>query len=73
MGALNHLDLPEWRTAATERWMAYVRDTPALDGVLVQLIDQAIGRLAVQRGVIGTQLAFSRRVRDLLDADDDIH
>lgn len=32
MGALNHLDLPSWRTAATERWMAYVRDTPDLDG-----------------------------------------
>jgi hypothetical protein len=33
MGALNHLDLPGWRTAATERWMSYVRETPDLDGV----------------------------------------
>lgn len=33
MGALNHLDRPGWRTAATERWMTYVRETPALDGV----------------------------------------
>lgn len=32
MGALNHLDRPGWRTAATERWMSYVRETPAIDG-----------------------------------------
>jgi hypothetical protein len=32
MGALNHLDEPAWRTAATERWMAYVRATPQLAG-----------------------------------------
>jgi hypothetical protein len=32
MGALNHLDESAWRTAATERWMAYVRDTPQLAG-----------------------------------------
>ncbi|GAA4487917.1 hypothetical protein GCM10023191_016580 [Actinoallomurus oryzae] len=33
MGALNHLDLPAWRTPATERWMRFVRSTPAVDGV----------------------------------------
>jgi hypothetical protein len=33
MGALNHLDLPTWRTPATAAWMAYVRNTAALDGV----------------------------------------
>jgi hypothetical protein len=32
MGALNHLDLPEWRTAATERWMRFVRNTPSIAG-----------------------------------------
>jgi hypothetical protein len=32
MGALNHLDLPEWRTAATERWMRFVRGTPSIVG-----------------------------------------
>ncbi|HEY1704815.1 MAG TPA: hypothetical protein VGG75_34380 [Trebonia sp.] len=32
MGALNHLDEPAWRTAATERWMSFVRATPELDG-----------------------------------------
>jgi len=32
MGALNHLDEPGWRTAATERWMQFVRATPELDG-----------------------------------------
>lgn len=33
MGSLNHLDLPEWRTAATERWMTFVRQTPEISGV----------------------------------------
>jgi hypothetical protein len=32
MGALNHLDLPSWRTAATERWMRFVRGTPSIAG-----------------------------------------
>lgn len=46
MGALNHLDLPAWRTAATDRWMAYVRGTPALDGVDIHphLPDVAAGQ-----------------------------
>ncbi|MFC5240779.1 hypothetical protein [Streptomyces atrovirens] len=33
MGALNRLDLPGRRTAATERWMTFVRQTPEIDGV----------------------------------------
>jgi hypothetical protein len=33
MGALNRLDRPGGRSAATDRWMAFVRDTPELDGV----------------------------------------
>lgn len=32
MGALNHLDRPDWRTPATERWMEFVRETPELEG-----------------------------------------
>ncbi len=32
MGALNHLDLPGWRTPATERWMRFVQATPAIGG-----------------------------------------
>jgi hypothetical protein len=32
MGALNHLDKPEWRVPATERWMTYVRTTTEIDG-----------------------------------------
>jgi hypothetical protein len=32
MGALNHLDLPGWRTAATQRWMGFVRGNPAIAG-----------------------------------------
>lgn len=33
MGSLNRLDLPDWRTPATARWMTFVHDTPALMGV----------------------------------------
>lgn len=33
MGALNRLDLANRQTAATERWMAFVRQTPEIDGV----------------------------------------
>lgn len=32
MGALNHLDEASWRTAATDRWMSFVKSTPELDG-----------------------------------------
>ncbi|SEO67843.1 hypothetical protein [Amycolatopsis saalfeldensis] len=32
MGALNHLDEPAWRVAATERWLTHVRTTPELAG-----------------------------------------
>ena len=32
MGALNHLDLPGWRTPATDRWMRFVHATPAIAG-----------------------------------------
>jgi hypothetical protein len=32
MGALNKLDLPAWRTAATERWMQFVRSTASIAG-----------------------------------------
>jgi hypothetical protein len=33
MGALNRLDLKANQTASTERWMAFVRATPEIDGV----------------------------------------
>ncbi len=33
MGALNRLDNPAWQTPATERWMKFVHDTPAIEGV----------------------------------------
>ena len=32
MGSLNHLERPDWRTPATERWMRFVRSTPAIAG-----------------------------------------
>ena len=33
MGALNKLNNPQWRTPTTERWLAFVKATPELDGV----------------------------------------
>ncbi|WP_211295064.1 hypothetical protein [Novosphingobium guangzhouense] len=33
MGALNQLEKPDWRTPTTERWLAFVKATPELDGV----------------------------------------
>lgn len=33
MGALNRLDLPRNRTPAVERYLAFVRETPAIEGV----------------------------------------
>ena len=35
MGALNQLPNPEWRNATTDRWMAFVKATPELDGVTI--------------------------------------
>ncbi|MGW8375526.1 hypothetical protein [Streptomyces sp. ODS28] len=33
MGALNHIDEPDKRTKATERWLAFAKKTPQLEGV----------------------------------------
>jgi hypothetical protein len=33
MGALNRLDLPANRTPAVERYLAFVRETPEIEGV----------------------------------------
>lgn len=33
MGSLNHLDKPDWRTRATDRWMEFTRKTPEIEGV----------------------------------------
>lgn len=33
MGSLNHLDKPDWRTPATDRWMEFTRKTPEIEGV----------------------------------------
>lgn len=37
MGALNRLDLANRRTPAAERWMAFVRETPEIEGVDIHL------------------------------------
>jgi hypothetical protein len=46
MGALNHLDLPQWKTAATDRWMRFVHDTPEIAGTDIHphLPDPAAGQ-----------------------------
>ncbi|MFD7922367.1 hypothetical protein ACFV3R_24475 [Streptomyces sp. NPDC059740] len=45
MGALNHLDQPEWRGRGAERWMDFARRTDGIEGVdihpHVQSIEQA--------------------------------
>ncbi len=44
MGSLNHLDRPDWRTQATDRWMEFTRKTPEIEGVdtkVWQVIRQA--------------------------------
>src|SRR5699024_8652379 len=41
-----------------------------LDGVLVELVDDAVGRFSVECLVLGVELPFGRRVRDLLDQND---
>ncbi|RYD57745.1 MAG: hypothetical protein EOP60_04010 [Sphingomonadales bacterium] len=33
MGALNHIERPVWRNSTTDRWMAFIKETPELDGV----------------------------------------
>ncbi|WP_262700449.1 MULTISPECIES: hypothetical protein [Streptomyces] len=33
MGALNHLDKPDKRTRATDRWLSFTRRTPEIEGV----------------------------------------
>jgi hypothetical protein len=33
MGALNHVERPDWRTPTMERWMAFVKATPEIAGV----------------------------------------
>ncbi|MCW4463849.1 hypothetical protein OK349_19255 [Sphingomonas sp. BT-65] len=35
MGAMNQLENPVWRNATTDRWMAFVKETPELDGVTI--------------------------------------
>lgn len=35
MGAMNQLEKAEWRTPTTDRWMAFVKETPELDGVTI--------------------------------------
>jgi len=43
MGALNHMERPAWRTPATERWLAFVKATPELDGVNIHPHIRTIG------------------------------
>ena len=43
MGALNRLNDPTWRTAATDRWLAFARATPEIAGVDIHPHVHALG------------------------------
>ena len=43
------------------------------DGVLVELVHDAVDALAVDGLVVGAELLLGPRVGDLLHADDDVH
>ncbi|QOV35863.1 hypothetical protein IM697_38445 [Streptomyces ferrugineus] len=69
MGALNRLDDPAHRTPATERWMAHVRDTPAIDGVDIHphvgrlestgaFLDYVLPRLRTDQTFLATEFSL---------------
>lgn len=69
MGALNHLDEPSWRTAATERWMSFVRATPDLDGTDIHphlaapkagrhYLDYVVPRLRADQTFLATEFSL---------------
>lgn len=69
MGALNHLDQPDWRTSATNAWMDYVRSTSAIDGVDIhphvsslsnaqQYLDYVVPRLRPDQTFLATEFSL---------------
>lgn len=69
MGALNHMERPAWRTPATERWLAFVKATPELDGVNIHphiraieeskpFLDYILPRLRLDQKFIVTEFSL---------------
>jgi len=69
MGALNHIESPAWRTPATERWLAFVKATPELDGVNIHphiraieeskpFLDYVLPRLRPEQKFIVTEFSL---------------
>jgi hypothetical protein len=53
--------------------LAVADEQRLLDGVLVHLVDDVVGRGAVDGVVRRVEPALTARVRDLLDKNDDVH
>ncbi|MBO8186592.1 hypothetical protein [Streptomyces spirodelae] len=83
MGALNHLDDPAWRTAATRRWMEFVHGTREIEGVDIhphvasldaaqQYLDYVVPLLRADQRFLATEfslvLDWSAHMRDRIPA-----
>jgi len=71
MGALNRLDLEINRTPSTERWMAFVKATPEIDGVDIHphlpgiegsrvFVDYVVARMRPDQKFIATEFSIVR-------------
>lgn len=84
MGALNHLDEPSWRTPATERWMQFLRSTPAINGTDIHphladpkagkdYLDYILPRMRSDQTFLATEfslvLFFAKHLTDPVSAD----
>lgn len=69
MGSFNQLWNPKWRTPTTERWMAYVKATPEIDGVDIHphvtaieqtkvFLDYVIPRMRADQKFIATEFSL---------------
>ncbi|WP_369203924.1 hypothetical protein [Streptomyces sp. PU-14G] len=69
MGALNHLDNPAERTAATRRWLDFVHGTPQIEGVDIhphvtsldaaqQYLDYVVPRLRADQKFLATEFSL---------------
>lgn len=69
MGALNRLNQPAMRTATTERWLQFVRETPQIDGVDIHphvhalaearaFIDYVVPRLRSDQKFMATEFSL---------------
>ncbi|MBB4687551.1 twin-arginine translocation signal domain-containing protein [Amycolatopsis jiangsuensis] len=82
LGALNRLDRPDWRTPATERWLDFTRDTPALSGVDIhphlqapgddrRFLDYVLPRLRTDQKFLATEfslvLLWKQHLKDPVD------